>query len=326
MVKPASYIIGFVKATTAQILAALNGLAGNFGYDFTQKRFFGTHDDGENPKYFATLEDLAGISVADASETVEGVVEIADSTEFAAGTDVGATGAPLSAKVSDIRNALDTKVQIGEDLENTIDAPRVKSSTTASALFLIKNIANTVNGAIKAVAGVLQFRTGDDTALTNIEAQNATFAGDVTITGNLTISGSQTQVNTTQVVATDNLITLNSGEVGAGVTAGKSGFEVDRGSETDAELVWDETDDKYKAGIQGATKVIATGHSEVITAAAALQHVITHGLNSLSYVAKNIIEASGIEEDAIFETIDANSVRVNYLVPTTDRRIVILAL
>lgn len=326
MIRPANYIIGFVKATTAQILAALNGEGGNFGYDFTEKRLFYTPDDGANPEYLANLNDLTSISVSDASETVKGVAEVADSTEYAAGTDVGATGAPLIPKPSQIRAEMDTKVEIAEDLTNTVDAPRVQSSTTASALFVIKNIAGTITKAFKATATALQARLSDDTDFADFEAKAATFSGDVTIAGNLTVQGNQTQVNTQQVLAEDNLITLNSGEAGAGVTAGTSGIEIDRGSLTNAELAFDESDDKFKAGIQGATKIIARGHSELVSAAAATQHVINHGLNSTNYVAQYKDNATGIELGLVTETIDADNVRVNALVPVTDFYATIIAL
>ena len=326
MIKPVNYIMGFAKATSVQIIAALNGLAGNFGYDFTQKRFFGTHDDGQNPEYFATLSDLSGITVGDASETAKGVAEVADNTEYAAGTDVGLTGAPLIPKPSQIRAEMDTKVEIGEDLTNTVDAPRVQSSTTAAALLIIKNVAGTLAKAFKATATALQARLSDDTDFADFEAKNATFSGDVTIAGNLTVQGTQTQVNTTQVLAEDNLITLNSGETGAGVTSGKSGIEVDRGSLTNAELAFDESDDKWKAGIQGATKIIARGHSELVSAAAATQHVINHGLGSTNYVAQYKDNTTGIELGLVTETIDADNVRVNALVPVTDFYATIIAL
>jgi hypothetical protein len=326
MIKTVNYIMGFAKATSVQIIAALNGLAGNFGYDFTQKRFFGTHDDGQNPEYFATLSDLSSITVGDASETAKGVVEVANATEYAAGNDVGLTGAPLVPKVSQIRAEMDTKVEIAEDLTNTVDAPRVQSSTTTSALFIIKNVAGTIAKAFKATATALQARLSDDTDFADFEAKAATFSGDVTIAGNLTVSGAQTQVNTQQILAEDNLITLNAGEAGAGVTAGEAGIEIDRGSLTNAELAFDESDDKFKAGIQGATKIIARGHSELVSAAAATQHVINHGLGSTNYVAQYKNNATGIELGLVTETIDADNVRVNSLVPVTDFYATVIAL
>ena len=65
-------------------------------------------------------------------------------------------------------------------------------------------------------------------------------AGTVEISGNLLVLGEQTTVNTTQLDIEDNIITLNTGETGAGVTLNQSGLRVDRGSLPDAFLLFDE--------------------------------------------------------------------------------------
>ena len=68
----------------------------------------------------------------------------------------------------------------------------------------------------------------------------------VTITGNLTVTGTTNSVETTNTRIKDRIITYNDGETGAGVTGGKSGIEIDRGSVANALFVFDETDDKFK--------------------------------------------------------------------------------
>ena len=65
--------------------------------------------------------------------------------------------------------------------------------------------------------------------------------GNVVFTGNITVGGSQTVVNSTNLDVQDNIITVNYGELGAGVTLGKAGLAVDRGTETDALLSFDES-------------------------------------------------------------------------------------
>lgn len=85
--------------------------------------------------------------------------------------------------------------------------------------------------------------TGNVTAATGQSDFN-----DVVIAGNLTVSGTTTTVDTANTTIKDNVITLNEGETGAGVTAGTSGIEIDRGSEANKTLVWDETDDKWTVG------------------------------------------------------------------------------
>lgn len=69
--------------------------------------------------------------------------------------------------------------------------------------------------------------------------------GTVVITGNLLVKGEQTTVNTTNLDIEDNIITLNKGEGGVGVTEGFSGLQVDRGSLDDAQFIWKESVQKF---------------------------------------------------------------------------------
>jgi len=64
--------------------------------------------------------------------------------------------------------------------------------------------------------------------------------GNVIITGNLTVEGEATYLETTNSFIEDNIILLNRGEVGAGVTrdSGTSGLRIDRGSRTDAQWLF----------------------------------------------------------------------------------------
>lgn len=68
-------------------------------------------------------------------------------------------------------------------------------------------------------------------------------AGNVTIStntffvdGNLVVGGNSAQVTRTDTAITDNLIILNKGETGAGVTLGISGVEIDRGSSANVQI------------------------------------------------------------------------------------------
>lgn len=87
---------------------------------------------------------------------------------------------------------------------------------------------------------------------------NHSVGGNLTLTGNLTVNGSTTVVNSTAVTVKDNIITLNFGEVGSGVTTGISGIQVDRGDLTDYQFVFDESDDMFKVGQIGSLQTIAS--------------------------------------------------------------------
>jgi hypothetical protein len=69
--------------------------------------------------------------------------------------------------------------------------------------------------------------------------------GTVYITGNLEVQGTTTTINTADLTIEDNIILLNKGETGAGVTEGTSGLEIDRGSLDKAQFLWDEAIDKF---------------------------------------------------------------------------------
>ena len=83
----------------------------------------------------------------------------------------------------------------------------------------------------------------------NVETINGNVAitsDNVTISGNLTVSGTQTTVNSVDTAINDRVIVLNDGESGAGVTGVTSGIEIDRGSSTNARLVYDEVSDSWQ--------------------------------------------------------------------------------
>jgi hypothetical protein len=111
-------------------------------------------------------------------------------------------------------------------------------NTTTSRLQMYQGSAwKDVNGNVEATAGTSNFN-------------------NVIIAGDLTITGDTTEIETTNTAITDNVIVLNKGEAGAGVTLGTSGIEIERGTETNKTFVWDEATDKWTLGAE--TLVAAT--------------------------------------------------------------------
>lgn len=64
--------------------------------------------------------------------------------------------------------------------------------------------------------------------------------GNVNITGNLTVQGQTTTVTSQNLDIRDNILTLNSGETGPGITLDDSGIEMDRGTFTNALFTFNE--------------------------------------------------------------------------------------
>lgn len=87
---------------------------------------------------------------------------------------------------------------------------------------------------------------------------DGTLIAEFTPTG-LNIAGTTTSVNATNLDISDNTVVLNNGETGAGVTSGVAGVQVDRGTDTNASVIFDETDDTWKMGLDGSETAIATG-------------------------------------------------------------------
>lgn len=79
-----------------------------------------------------------------------------------------------------------------------------------------------------------------------ISDQYTISAPTIIIDGNLTVTGSTTSVETTNSTIADNVIVLNEGEEGAGITAVTSGIEIERGSLTNVSIVYDDSVDAFQ--------------------------------------------------------------------------------
>jgi hypothetical protein len=105
---------------------------------------------------------------------------------------------------------------------------------------------------VSASAGAITIGLPDD----------VTIGGNLGVTGNLTVSGSVTTLNTETLLVEDNLVTLNSNVTGT--PAVNAGIEIERGDSTNAELIWDESADVWKAGLSGSVTTISLqGHTHV---------------------------------------------------------------
>lgn len=100
---------------------------------------------------------------------------------------------------------------------------------------------------------------------------NSHVTGDLTVTGTIAINGGVFNVTSAEVSTADNLIVVNAGQVGSGVTRGFAGIQVDRGDATDYQIVFDETDDMFKVGMVGDLQTIAS-QNYVATTSAPLVH------------------------------------------------------
>lgn len=98
---------------------------------------------------------------------------------------------------------------------------------------------------LKNSGGIFELRDNSDNAYTDLILNNITIKGNVTQEGSSFITEAET------VEVSDNILLLNRGEVGSGVTKGISGIQVDRGALADYQFIFDESDDRFKVGVEG---------------------------------------------------------------------------
>ena len=103
----------------------------------------------------------------------------------------------------------------------------------------------TVGPKLKNSGGIFELRNNIDNAYTDLILNNLTIKGSVTLEGPSFITEAET------VEVSDNILLLNRGETGSGVTKGISGIQVDRGALADYQFIFDESDDRFKVGVEG---------------------------------------------------------------------------
>ncbi len=113
---------------------------------------------------------------------------------------------------------------------------------------------------------------------------DVTFSGDVTIPGNLTVAGTQTIVDSTTVQIGDNILELN----GSGAANGGLWIKDPTAPNTaTGSLVWDSTNDYWKAGVKGSEiKVLLAGGDSVVSGSSQIN------FTELSGISANIISSS----------------------------------
>ena len=130
--------------------------------------------------------------------------------------------------------------------------------------------------------------------------------GTVVITGDLTVQGTTTTVETANMTIEDNIIVLNQGEAGAGITdpSNSSGIEIDRGSLLNALMVYDDnlTDAINGGGLfalrlsNGTVSGLRTNH---ISTAGSDLHLINAGTGVITVSGTNNYEDQVTDDDDI---------------------------
>lgn len=115
---------------------------------------------------------------------------------------------------------------------------------------------------LKNNGGVLEVRNATDTGYSDI------------IVGNVTIKGNTTTIESETLAIGDSTIVLNQEYAGSTPTE-NGGILVERGTLTNAALLWDESSDRWMAGLAGSEVPIARKYSTTFTSTNLVAGVLT---------------------------------------------------
>jgi hypothetical protein len=153
--------------------------------------------------------------------------------------------------------------------------------------------------------------SGHNAAVTIGLPDNVEIAGNLQVGGNLNVIGTVNSVNTTQINIEDNKVKLNSNFTGTPTT--DAGLTVERGSEIDVEILWNETSDKWTLTNNGTDYHAITRKYAETLGASATSYTITHNLGTTD-VTVQIFEAAipFAQVEADVQRSAANSVTINF--------------
>ena len=124
-------------------------------------------------------------------------------------------------------------------------------------------------------------------------------AGNTILVGNLTVQGTTTSVDSNTVNIGDNQIVLNSDETGTPSQNG--GIAIERGTETNASIIWNETNDYWMSGLLGAESriVVGAGNTDITTLGTIATGVWNGTAITHDYIGLDAIDSTNIADNAI---------------------------
>lgn len=147
--------------------------------------------------------------------------------------------------------------------------------------------------------------------------RNLDVTGNAVIDGNLTVSGTTTTVNTQTVTLADNIILLNSDETGTPTQNG--GIEIERGTSTNVQLRWNETNDYWQAGegndpvysrIATASWLNVGGGLDYNSSTGEFKHTDTSSQSDVSNTGNTFIQSLSVDTYGHVTDITSNTVNI----------------
>jgi hypothetical protein len=112
----------------------------------------------------------------------------------------------------------------------------------------------------------------------------------LTVGGNMTVNGALTVLSTDTLEILDNIIEINKGETGTGVSLVIAGLEVNRGSLTNQQIIFQETTDTWRTGEIGTTQSLTNREDSPLI----------NGIMTWNDAQKRVDSSNQIDIDIIF--------------------------
>lgn len=243
-----------VDSAIANVVASNANIGGNLAIDFAAKNLTVSQD---------ILPNLTGVNnIGSPTKRFKNIyvdeAHLSVNTLYLGDTPILGTDADVVNIRADVGQSINIKTQ-GVGITLVSSEAGVNIQTTGVNADIVAQATGMGSKVRFAAAQTVEFTAPEIISHGNSTISgNESVAGNLTVTGNLTVNGAVTTVNSTSVSTIDNIIELNKGQVGSGVSAGKAGLTVDRGDEPDYQMVFDEVDDMFKVGMIGQLQTIAS--------------------------------------------------------------------
>jgi hypothetical protein len=212
----------------------------------------------------------------------------------------------LSASINDLSSSVSTSI---DDLYTTIDNLSSSLGDISSSIDTnITNISSSFSSSISTLSGSLSTRIDSlNQFSSSISGAIEVTGSNVTIKGDLFVKGTTTSINSTTVSLGDNIIELNGS---AGTNGGLLVKDPTNPNQISGSLLWDSTEDFWKAGQLGSEeKIVLIG--ELNSATSSLSASINTLSGSLSSSISELSSSVSTSIDEIYTAIDNLEIGLN---------------